>query len=93
MRQIILKAKLLIAALIVVGFLGGTVTVWAADRDDKCEKRVHKAQEQLEKAVRKHGERSEQAERKRHDLEEARERCHGRDHDRDRDHDHDRDQH
>ena len=91
MRQIMLKGKLLIAALIVSGFLGGSVTVWAVDRDDKCEKRVHKAEEQLEKAVRKHGEHSRQAEQKRHDLEEARERCHG--HDRDHDHDHDRDQH
>jgi len=93
MRYIMLKSKLLIAVLIVFGFLSGTVTVRAADRDDKCEKRVHKAEEQLEKAVRKHGQHSEQAERKRHDLEEAREHCHDRDRDRDRDHDHDRDKH
>lgn len=94
MRQIMLRGKLLIAALIAFGFMGSTVTVRADDhdRDDrKCEKRVHKAEEQLEKAVRRHGERSEQAERKRHDLEEAREHCHGHDHD--HDHDHDRDQH
>lgn len=90
MRQIMLKSKFLIAVLIVFGFIGGTVTARADDRDDKkCEKRIHKAEEQLEKAVRKHGEHSEQAERKRHDLEEARERCH----DHDRDHDHDHDQH
>ncbi|HEY6350197.1 MAG TPA: hypothetical protein VI636_12390 [Candidatus Angelobacter sp.] len=86
MRQIMLKSKLLIAALITFGFMCGTVTVRADDhdRDDKkCEKRVHKAEEQLEKAIRKHGEHSEQAERKRHDLEETRERCHDRDHDHD----------
>ena len=94
MRHIMLKSKFLIAVLIISGFLGGTVTVRADDhdRDDKkCEKRVHKAEEQLEKTIRRHGEHSEQAERKRHDLEEARERCH--DHDHDRDHDHDHDQH
>ena len=88
MRQIMFKSKFLIAVFIVFGFVGSTMTVRADDhdRDDKkCEKQIHKAQEQLEKAVRKHGEQSEQAERKRHDLEEARERCH--------DHDHDHDQH
>lgn len=85
MRQILPRSKFLIAALITLGLFGGTVTVRADDHDDrKCERRIHKAQEQLERAVRKHGEHSEQAEQRRHQLEEARERCH---HDHDRDHD------
>jgi len=61
-----------------------------ADRDDhdrdreKCERRVHKAEENLERAVRKHGEHSRQAEQRRHQVEETRESCHmgDRDHDR-----------
>ena len=85
MRRVFLRSKLLIAGLIAFGFMAGTVQVRALDRDDeKCEKRIHKAQENLEKAIRKHGEHSEAAERRRHELEEVRERCH---HDRD---DHDR---
>lgn len=82
MQRVFLKTKLLIAALIAFGFMAGTVSVRADD--EKCEKQIHKAQEQLEKAIRKHGEHSEQAEQKRHKLEEVRERCH-HDHD-----DHDR---
>lgn len=82
MQRVFLKTKLLIAALIAFGFMASTVSVRADD--EKCEKQIHKAQEQLEKAIRKHGEHSEQAEQKRHKLEEVRERCH-HDHD-----DHDR---
>ncbi|HWX55702.1 MAG TPA: hypothetical protein VN176_14030 [Verrucomicrobiae bacterium] len=76
-------------AVLLAGLLtfGWTTPVQALDRDhnEKCEKRVHKAEEQLEKAVHRHGEHSRQAEQKRHQLEEAREKCH---HDGDRDHDH-----
>lgn len=90
MQRFLLRTKLLIAALITFGFIAGTVPGRALDRDDeKCERRVHKAEENLEKAIRRHGEHSRQAEQRRHDLEEARERCH-HDHDRDHDHDHDR---
>lgn len=92
MQQIFAKIKLLVAALIVFGFAAGAVTARAVDRDDRCEKQVRKAEQNLDKAVRKHGEHSRQAEQRRHDLEEARERCH-HDHDRDHDHDHDHDRH
>lgn len=84
------KAKALIAAIVVSVFLAGAVPARALDRDhdEKCEKRIHKAEEQLSKAIRKHGEHSRQAEQRRHELEEARERCHHGDHDRDHDRDH-----
>lgn len=58
------------------------------DRDDRCRRDVHKAEERLEKAIHKHGEHSRQAEDRRHQLEETRERCHMRGDDHDRDHDH-----
>ena len=80
------KARTVIAGLVILSFLGGTVPARALDRDnDKCEDRVRKAEAKLHDAERKHGEHSRQAEKRRHDLEEARERCHHRDHD-----DHDR---
>ena len=84
MRQILLKTKLFIAALITFGFVTGTIPARAYDRDDdrRCERRVHKAEENLERAIRRHGEHSRQAERRRHELEEAREHCHHHDGDR-----------
>ena len=77
-------------ALLCLSLLGTAAIPALADRDDhneRCERSVHKAEQNLEKAVRRHGERSRQAEQRRHQLEEARERCHmGRDHDGDHDH-------
>ena len=79
------KTRLFISTLIIGGFIVTALPIQAFDRDDeRCERQIHKAQEQLEKAVHKHGEHSRQAEEKRHHLEEVRERCH---------HDHDRDRH
>ncbi len=74
-----------ILAAILAGFflVGSAVPTQALDRDDKCERQVHKAEANLQKAIRRHGEHSRKAEQKRHQLEEARERCH-HDHDRDR---------
>jgi hypothetical protein len=66
-------------------FMGSALPSQALDRDDKCERRVHQAEENLQKAIRRHGEHSRQAEQRRHQLEEAREQCR---HDHDRDHDH-----
>ena len=54
----------------------------ARDHDDKCEKRIHKAEQKLEQAEHKHGEHSRQAEKQRRALDQAREQC-GHDHDRD----------
>ena len=70
--------------------VGSVVPSQAWDRDDKCEKSIHKAEQNLDKAVRKHGEHSRQAEQKREALERARAKCRG---DRDRDHDRDHDRH
>jgi translation initiation factor 2B subunit (eIF-2B alpha/beta/delta family) len=72
-------AVLIAAAMI----LGSSSLATAVDRERKCEQRIHKAEDNLQKAIRKHGEHSRQAEQKRHQLEEARERCHDRDHDHD----------
>jgi hypothetical protein len=79
------KAKTLIAAFVILSFLGGAVPVRAIDRDDdrKCEDRIRTAERKLHDAERKHGEHSRQAESRRRDLENARAKCH-----RDRDHDH-----
>ena len=78
------KTGLLAGAVFGLLLLGGAPRAHARDRDEKCERKIHKAEENLERAVRRHGERSRQAENRRRQLEEARERCH---HDRDRDHD------
>ncbi len=77
------KTGLLAAAVFGLLLLGGAPRAHADNRDERCERRIHKAEENLERAIRRHGERSRQAENRRHQLEEARERCHhDRDHDR-----------
>lgn len=53
--------------------LFGTLTGAAEDR---CDKRIRKAEEHLQQEVRKHGEHSRQAEKSRRDLEHARANCH-----------------
>jgi len=82
-----MKQNTPVLAIILAAFFlfGSALPARALDRDDKCERRVHRAEENLERAIRRHGEHSRQAEQRRHQLEEARERCH-RDHDRDHDH-------
>ena len=82
------KHAVLAAALGGFFLLSSAVPTRAMDRDDKCHRRIEKAEANLQKAVRKHGEHSRQAEQRRHELEEIRERCHDRDHDHDHDHDH-----
>ena len=75
----------LVAALLGLSLsVGSVIPLEARDRDDKCERQIRKAEQNLEKAVRKHGEHSRQAEQQRRKLEEARERCRGNEH---RDHD------
>jgi len=80
------KRGILATTLAVLFLLAAAVPLRASADDEKCERRVHKAEQNLEKAVRKHGEYSQQAEQRRRELEEARERCR-HDHDSDRDHD------
>ena len=78
-------------ALLSMALLGVAAVPARADGDDhrdggheRCDRSVHKAEQNLEKAVHRHGEHSRQAEQRRHQLEELRERCHmgDRDHDR-----------
>lgn len=82
------KRGILAAVLAAFFLLGSGVPAQAMDRDNKCQRRIERAESNLHKAIRKHGERSRQAEQRRRELREARERCR---YDRDRDHDRDRD--
>ncbi|MGZ7084502.1 MAG: hypothetical protein ACXVIO_15010, partial [Candidatus Angelobacter sp.] len=68
------KAKTLIAAFVILSFLGGAVSARALDRDDdrKCEQRIRNAERKLHDAERKHGEHSRQAQSRRRDLENVR---------------------
>lgn len=53
--------------------LFGTLTATA---QDKCERRIRKAEANLQQAIRRHGEHSRQAENKRRALERAHDTCH-----------------
>ena len=82
--------NLALTASLGISLLASCVIPAYADRDDReerCRRDVHKAEERLERAIQKHGEHSRQAEDRRHQLEELRERCHMRGEDRDHDHD------
>jgi F0F1-type ATP synthase epsilon subunit len=87
MAKRLANTGILTVALIGSLLLGCAVRVQAIDRDDKCEKSIHKAEDNLRDAERKHGDHSRQAQQRRRQLDEAREKCH---HGHDRDHDHDR---
>ena len=78
--------KTALVSVVMSGCLFGCVVTLEADHRSDCEKRIHKAEENLHKEVRKHGEHSRQAAKRRHDLDEAREHCRGFDRDRDRHH-------
>ncbi len=56
--------------------LGSAAPMMARNHEDKCEKRIRKAELKLQKAIQKHGEHSRQAQARRHDVEQAREHCH-----------------
>ena len=81
--------KTALVSLVLSACLFGSVGPLQADQRKDCEKRIHKAEQNLDKEVRKHGEQSRQAEKRRHELEKTRENCR----DFDRDHDRDRDRH
>ncbi len=84
---------LCVALLTMVGLLGSSLPARAQDRDrdrdSKCERRIHQAEDKLRDAIQRHGEDSKQARKRRHELEEAKRQC--PDH-RDMDH-HDNDHH
>ena len=84
---------LCVALLTIVGLVGSSLPARAddrdRDRDNRCERRIHQAEERLRNAVRRYGEESRQARRRREQLEEERRRC-GDHHDMEH---HDHDQH
>jgi hypothetical protein len=73
------KGRVLLAASVLALCMGAAAPTQAFadehDREAKCERRIHDAENKLQDAVRKHGEHSRQAEKRRHDVEEARARC------------------
>jgi hypothetical protein len=85
-------ARTILSAMLAIALLAGVATPARADRDDKCQRDIHKAEENLEKAVHKHGKHSRQDEDRRHQLEGVRALYHIRAHEHhwanDRDHDH-----
>ena len=82
-----------VALLTIVGLLGTSVPSKAQDRDDdrheRCERRIHQAEEKLQSAIQRHGEDSRQAHKRHEQLEEVRRECGDR---RDMEH-HDMDHH
>jgi hypothetical protein len=78
---------LCIALLSIAGVMGSSVPAHADrdDREDRCERRIHQAEQRLRIAIQRHGENSRQAHRRREQLEEVERRC-GRHRDHDRDH-------
>jgi hypothetical protein len=79
---------LCVALLAIAGLVGSSLPARA---DDKCDRRIHQAEDKLRDAVQRHGEDSKQARKRRQELEEVKRQC-GDHHDMDH-HDHDHDQH
>jgi hypothetical protein len=76
MQKIKRCRSILFALVLGIGLLGGRVAVTHADdRPGDCDKRIHKAEEQLRKEVDRHGEHSPEADRRRHELEDVRRSC------------------
>ena len=82
-----------VALLTIAGLVGTSLPVRADDdRHERCEKRIHQAEDRLRDAIHRHGEDSRQARKRREELERARRDCPDMEH-HDHDRDHDRDQH
>jgi len=60
------------ALLTVVGLVGSSRPARA---DEKCERRVHQAEDKLRDAIQRHGEDSKEARKRREQLEEAKRNC------------------
>ena len=80
---------LCIALLTIAGLIGSSLPVHADDHHDRCERRIHQAEDNLRNAIAKHGEDSSQARKRRAQLDEARRDCPDVEHHDDHDHDHD----
>ncbi len=69
--------RVLCLALLTISLVGPCLPARADDRDErheKCEKRIHQAEDKLRDAVQRHGEDSRQARKRREELEEAKRR-------------------
>lgn len=79
--------KRAVIAVVLAGFVlaGGSVPAWASEHD-KCEHRIHKAEQNLDKAVRRHGEHSRQAEERREELRRVRHDCRMDEHEHEHEH-------
>ena len=64
--------NLCVALLTIVGLVGSSLPVRA---DERCERRVHQAEDKLRDAIHRHGEDSRQAHKRREELEEAKRHC------------------
>ena len=80
---------LCIALLTVIGLVGSSLPARA---DERCERRIHQAEDKLRDAIQRHGEGSRQAHKRREQLEEAKRSCPDH-HDGDRHDDHHDDHH
>ena len=81
---------LCVALLTIVGLVGSTLPVRADDdRRERCERRIHQAEDKLRDAIQRHGEDSRQAHKRREQLEQVRRVCPDRHEDHHGDHDHD----
>jgi hypothetical protein len=63
---------LCIALLTIVGLVGSSLPARA---DERCERRVHQAEDRLRDAIQRHGEDSKQARKRRAELEDAKRNC------------------
>jgi len=63
---------LCIALLAIAGLVG---TSLPARADEKCERRIHQAEDRLRDAVQRYGDDSKEARKRRHELEEAKRKC------------------
>ena len=83
---------LCVALLTTVGLVGASLPARADDdHREKCERRIHQAEDKLKDAIRRHGEDSKEARKRHEQLEQAKRDCPDMDH-HDMDH-HDHDQH
>ena len=63
---------LCIALLTVVGLVGSSLPARA---DERCDRDIHKAEENLRVAIEKHGEHSKEADKRSRELDDVRHRC------------------
>lgn len=65
--------RIFCVALLMIG--GLEASLLPARADDRCDRRIHQAEDKLRDAVQRHGEDSKQARKRRQELEEAKRQC------------------